>query len=87
MAPGCGAGGTRVTTAIEAVDVVVGYDSRPVADVGSFRSRAGGRSVRAFRAVSRRTPGERGAVGGATVTVADMSTALDRAYEVKAETV
>jgi NitT/TauT family transport system ATP-binding protein len=29
-----------VTTAIEAVDVVVGYDSRPVADVGSFRMQA-----------------------------------------------
>jgi ABC-type Mn2+/Zn2+ transport system ATPase subunit len=29
-----------VTTAIEAVDVVVGYDSRPVADVGSFRLHA-----------------------------------------------
>lgn len=26
-----------MTTTVEAVDVVVGYDSRPVADVGSFR--------------------------------------------------
>lgn len=30
-------GGTHVTTAVVAIDVVVGYDSKPVADVGSFR--------------------------------------------------
>jgi ABC-type multidrug transport system ATPase subunit len=29
-----------VTTAIDAIDVVVGYGSRPVADVGSFRMQA-----------------------------------------------
>jgi ABC-type multidrug transport system ATPase subunit len=29
-----------VTTTVEAIDTVVGYDSRPVADVGSFRMQA-----------------------------------------------
>jgi ABC-type Mn2+/Zn2+ transport system ATPase subunit len=33
-------GGTHVTTAIEAIDLVVGYDAKPVADVGSFRVQA-----------------------------------------------
>jgi ABC-type multidrug transport system ATPase subunit len=30
-------GGTLVTTAVEAIEMVVGYDSRSVADIGSFR--------------------------------------------------